>query len=126
MILMNELEHNKKNAVKFLQLIADRKIEEAYQLVDMSGKHHSPYYPAGFAALRNGMIENDKNIPEKKLTVHQVIAENDMVSVFVQLALQDYQVAVVYIFKFTNGKIIELWDCGMPIPEDIKNDDGIF
>lgn len=113
-------------AVQFLQLIVDRKIDEAFQLVDMDGKHHTPFYPAGFAALHNGMKANDTHIPEKKLTVHQVIAENDLVSVFVHLALKPYEMAVVYIFKFKNNKIVEMWDCGMPIPEDIKNTDGVF
>ncbi|MBW7955425.1 nuclear transport factor 2 family protein [Patescibacteria group bacterium] len=123
---MNNVENNKKIAVQFLEHIVNRKIDEAYQLVNMDGKHHSPFYPAGFSALQKGMKENDGNIPEKKLTVHQVIAEDNMVSVFVHLALKPYEMAVVYIFKFKDGKIDELWDCGMSIPEEIKNKDGIF
>lgn len=123
---MNNVEQNKKIAVQFLENIVNRKIDDAFKYVDMDGKHHSPLYPASFPALKKGMEENDGNIPEKRLTVYQVIAENDMVSVYVHLALQPYEMAVVYIFKFKDGKITELWDCGMPIPEDIPNKDGVF
>ena len=34
--------------------------------------------------------------------------------------------AVVHIFRFEGGRIAELWDLGMPIPEDSVNENGMF
>lgn len=50
---------HKQAAVQFLRLAVAGRIDEAYQrYVDMNGKHHNPYFSAGFPALKKGMIEN--------------------------------------------------------------------
>ena len=38
----------------------------------------------------------------------------------------DGGIAVVHIFRFASDKIVELWDVGMSIPENVVNEKGIF
>jgi hypothetical protein len=60
----------KAGAVDFLQLVVAGKIDEAYEIyVDMNGKHHNVYYAADFGALKQGMIENHFQFPNKQLKV---------------------------------------------------------
>lgn len=124
---METIENNKQAAVNFLELITARKIDEAFQkYVDLNGKHHNLYYPAGLPALYQGMKENDEMIPHKSLRVVHVLGDGDMVAVHFHLMLENYQMAVVHLFRFENHKIVEIWDVGMPISGESKNEDGPF
>jgi predicted SnoaL-like aldol condensation-catalyzing enzyme len=116
-------------AVQFLQLVTAGRIDEAYQkYVDMNGKHHNCYFPAGFPALKKAMIDNHKQFPAKKYTVKNVIGEGNMVAVHAHLALKqdDNGMVVVHICRFEGDKIVEFWDCGQAIPADMPNNDGAF
>ena len=120
---------NKDAAVQFLQLIVARKIDEAYQkYVDMSGKHHNAHFPAGFSALKHAMIEAHTQHPNTQLTIKHVLGDGDMVAVHSHAVMQPETpgVAVVHLFRFQDGKITEMWDCGQAIPEELPNADGIF
>ncbi|HEY9167327.1 MAG TPA: ester cyclase [Candidatus Kryptonia bacterium] len=127
--MSNDLANNKKAAVQFLELVTSGRIEEAYkQFVDFSGKHHNPFFAAGFSALRKAMIENHEKFPAKKYTVKNVIGDGDLVAVHAQLSLSgmDRGMIVVHMARFKGSKIIELWDCGQQLPEDSPNTDGAF
>jgi len=34
--------------------------------------------------------------------------------------------AAVHVFRFHSDKIVEMWDCGQPVPVDSPNKDGVF
>lgn len=120
-------ENNKQAATDFLQLVIAGKINEAYdKYVDMSGKHHNVFTPAGFAALRDGMKENENKFPNKHFKIHHVLGDGDLVATHSHLQLGDMDMSVVHLFRFTNGKIVELWDCGQQLPKEIINNDGAF
>ena len=71
----------KKAAVEFLQMVVAGDIEKAYEKhVDMTGKHHNSFCPAGFEGLKKGMIENDAQFTHKKITVKHVLGDGDLVS----------------------------------------------
>ncbi|MBS3138649.1 nuclear transport factor 2 family protein [Candidatus Woesearchaeota archaeon] len=114
---------NKDSAVDFLKLCVAGKVDEAYQkYVDMTGKHHNPFFPKGFQALKEAMKQN----PAKQLTVKHVLEDGDVVAVHSHVVVPERDVAVVHLFRFKNGKIIEMWDCGHEIPKDSPNKDGAF
>ena len=118
---------NKEIAVDFLQMVVAGKIDEAYdKYVDMKGKHHNLYFGAGFAALKAAMIENQSQSPDKTYLVRNAVAEGDTVAVHAHLVPSpgDKGMVVVHVMRFRGKKIVELWDCGQPIPADSPNTDG--
>jgi len=119
----------KRVSVDFLQLVVSGEIEQAYRkYADVNGKHHNPFYAAGFPALQKGMIENHLQFPDKKITVKHVIGEGDLVSVHSHVILRagDNEFATTHWFRFQGDKMVEMWDCGQPVPADSPNKDGMF
>jgi predicted SnoaL-like aldol condensation-catalyzing enzyme len=119
----------KQAALDFLELIAKGQIEEAYRrYAAPNGRHHNPYFRAGFAALQKGMQENHDQFPNMRLSVKNVIGEGDMVAVHSQVVQTPGEagLAAVHIFRFQGEKIIEFWDCGEPVPTNSPNEDGLF
>lgn len=125
----NNVESHKRIAVEFLQLAVAGRIEEAYQKhMDLQGKHHNPFFPAGFPALKKGMIENHVRFPNEQITVKNVLGDGDLVAVHSHVVLSPGEkgISVVHLLRFRGDKIVEMWDCGQPIPADSPNKDGIF
>lgn len=117
----------KDKAIKFLQLVVEGKIDEAYEkYVDMNGKHHNLYFPAGFPALKEAMKENHNLFPGKVFEIKNIVAQDDMTAIHSYIKAGDTQIAVVHLFRFKNGKIIEMWDVGQEIPKETINNDGAF
>ncbi len=125
----NNTQANKQAAVEFLRLGTEGHVDEAYQkYVDMQGKHHNPFFPAGFAALKKGMIDNHIQFPNKQLIVEHVLGDGDLVAIHSHVVLSPGEkgVATVHLLRFHENKIVELWDFGQPVPSDSPNQDGIF
>ena len=125
----NKAKSSKRAAVQFVQLIVAGRIEEAYlNYVDMLGKHHNPFFAAGFPALQKAMSENHAQFPSKQLFVKNVLGDGDLVAVHSHIVLHpgDPGIAVVHLFRFQEGKIVEMWDCAQPVPADSPNADGAF
>lgn len=125
----NKIRTNKQAAAEFLQLVVAGRIDEAYRAhVNMGGKHHNPFFAAGFPALLEAMKDDQSRSPDKKLTVKNILGDDDLVAVHSHLAFRpgDPGMATVHLFRFGQGKITEMWDCGMPIPPDSPNADGAF
>jgi predicted SnoaL-like aldol condensation-catalyzing enzyme len=120
---------HKESAVDFLQLVAAGSIDEAYDnYVNMHGKHHNVYFSAEFSSLKQGMIDSHAQFPNKRLMVKNVLGEGDLVAVHSSIVMKPGEpgMAVVHIFRFEDGKIIEMWDIGQAIPVDSPNRLGAF
>lgn len=74
------------------------------------------------------MIENHVQFPGKQLTVKNVIGDGDLVAVHSHIVLRpgDSGIAAFHPFRFHGDRIVEMWDCGQPVPEDSPNEDGAF
>jgi predicted SnoaL-like aldol condensation-catalyzing enzyme len=121
--------NNKEIAVQFLKLVIAGKIDEAYsQYIDANGKHHNTYFPKGFSVLKEGMKENHNQFPNKYFNVKNILGDGDLVATHSHLAFKEGEpgMIVVHLFRFKNGKIVEMWDCGQPIQADSPNKDGAF
>lgn len=119
----------KRAAVQFLELVVAARIEEAYQThVDMRGKHHNPFFTAGFPALKEGMLENQIQFPIKKLIIKKVLGDGDLVAVHSHIVPQQGETgfATVHLFRFQGDKIVEMWDIGQPVPANSPNNDSMF
>jgi predicted SnoaL-like aldol condensation-catalyzing enzyme len=119
----------KQAAVQFLQLVVAGRIDDAYRhYIDLQGKHHNPFFPAGFPALKKAMSENHGQFPNKRLSVRNVLGDGDLVAVHSHLVLGpgEAEMTVVHLFRFQGERIVEMWDCGQPVPADSPNVDGVF
>ena len=122
-------EAHRQAAVQFLQLVTAGRIDEAYQrYVDMNGKHHNCFFPAGLPALKKAMIDVHKQSPVKQYTVKNVVGEGNMVAVHAHLSMDinGNGMVVVHLLRFEGDRIVEFWDCGQSIPADMPNKDGAF
>ena len=121
--------NHKQVAQDFLRMVVAGDIAQAYRrYVDMQGKHHNFFFPAGFPALQKAMIENHAQFPNKRLAVKNVLEDGDLVAVHSRLILKEggEEMAVVHLFRFKGDRIVEMWDIGHSIPEDSPNADGAF
>jgi predicted SnoaL-like aldol condensation-catalyzing enzyme len=120
---------NKDNAISFLKLAASGKVREAYsKFVGAGFRHHNPFFEGSAESLLRAMEENAQQNPEKVLEVKRAIAEGDHVAVHTHVRQKpgDPGAAVVHIFRFEKGRIVELWDLGQPVPERSPNQHGMF
>lgn len=120
---------NKDIAIDFLNLIVAGAIDTAYEkYVVTNCIHHNVFFLAGINNLRQAMQANHAEHPDKKLVIQHVIADHDLVAVHSHLMFNDQEpgMIVIHLFRFAQGKIVELWDCGQKIPIDQPNTDGAF
>ncbi|WOV87047.1 nuclear transport factor 2 family protein [Sporosarcina oncorhynchi] len=123
------MESLKVKAVSYQQMIVAGKIDEAYEkYVSPDFRHHNPYFSGDGGSLKQAMKENDGMSPNKTFEVKQTIEEAGMVMVYSHIKQNpdDLGAAVVHIFRFSNGKIIEMWDVGQPVPAESPNENGMF
>jgi predicted SnoaL-like aldol condensation-catalyzing enzyme len=119
----------KDTAVDFLRLVVAGRIEEAYRKhVDMGGKHHNPYFAAGFPALQQAMLDNHAAFPDKRIAIERVIADGDLVATHSLVTLNpgDVNIVAVHILRFSGDRIVELWDVTQEVKADSPNADGVF
>lgn len=126
---INNTQACKQAAVQFLQLVVLGRIDEAYEkYVDMQGKHHNPFFPAGFPELRKAMIENRIQFPNKQLTIKNVLGDGALVAVHSHILPRpgDTGMSAMHLFRFQDNRIVEMWDCCQPAPANSPNKDGAF
>ena len=119
----------KDAAISFLRLAATGRARDAARQYLAAGfRHHNPYFAAGADPLMQGMDDNARDNPEKRLDVLRAIEEGDLVAVHsrVQHRRDDRGAAVIHLFRFAGDRIEELWDLGMMVPEESVNSDGMF
>ncbi|GGH86213.1 polyketide cyclase [Pullulanibacillus pueri] len=119
----------KEKAISFLQLVAKGKVREAYiRYVDDCFCHHNPFFKGDSQSLMLAMEEDAAQNPNKLLEVKQVVSEGDTVVVhsYMRQHQESLGVALVHIFRFHEGNIVELWDIGQPIPKQSPNENGPF
>jgi predicted SnoaL-like aldol condensation-catalyzing enzyme len=66
--------------------------------------------------------------PNKYFNVKNILADGDLVATHSHLAFKEGEpgMIVVHLFRFKDGKIVEMWDCGQPIQANSPNTDGAF
>ena len=118
----------KTAAERFLQQVCID-VDRAYaEYVGPNFRHHNVWFPGHADALKQGMADNLRQNPQKKLAIKQSIEEGDRVAVLshVTFGADDRGYALMHLFRFENGKIAELWDVAQEIPQDSPNANGAF
>lgn len=122
-------QRNSEIATEFLALAASGRVRDAFaRHVADSFTHHNAYFPGDRESLLNAMEQSSASEPNKDLTVKQVLESGDRVAVVSHLrrAQAGKEYAVVHIFRFEGGKIVEMWDISQEIPGDSPNALGMF
>ena len=120
---------NQDAAISFLKMASSGDVREAYSKFVGSGfRHHNPFFEGSAETLMRAMEQNARDNPGKTLEVKLVIEEGDFVAIHshVRLKPEDRGGAVVHLFRFEEGRIVELWDVGQGVPEDSPNQFGMF
>jgi predicted SnoaL-like aldol condensation-catalyzing enzyme len=120
---------NKDAAVSFLTMASRGDVREAYsKFVGADFKHHNPYFEGSADTLMTAMEENARDNPNKTLDMKLAIEEGDLVAVHSHVRLKPDRPggAVVHIFRFEEGRIVELWDVGQEVPEQSPNQYGML
>jgi len=128
-ICVMQTEENKKTAIDFLELVVGGKIDEAFEkYIDMSGKHHNAFTPAGMGALLEGMKGAEAQFPNQKFKIQHALANDNIVAIHSHLIMKEKELEMitVHVFKIEGGKIVEMWDCGQNIVGATTNSDGAF
>lgn len=109
---------NKDIAVSFLKLASRGKF---VKLIQGSLVSHSN-------TTTHLLKEHARQNPNKFFEMKREIAEGEFVVThsYVQQKPGELGAAVVHIFRFENGRIVELWDLGQPVPEKSPNQYGMF
>ncbi len=120
---------NKQNAVDFLQMIVARKIKEAYKKYTSPKMiHHCAWFPHDAESLMNGMIEAHTKNPNTTIDIKHTLEDGNLVAVHLHVKhnAQELGYAIVHLFRFDNGKIVEMWDVGQEVPKESPNKKGMF
>jgi len=116
-------------AVSFLTLAATGKVREAYsKYVSPNFRHHNAFFRGDRESLMLAMEESAAQNPDTKIETKLTLEDKELVATYsrVQHKPGDLGIAVVHIFRFENGKIVELWDLGQEIKPDSPNENGMF
>jgi predicted SnoaL-like aldol condensation-catalyzing enzyme len=121
--------NNKAIAQDYLVKIVAGQIDEAFaQHVGPDFKHHNPYSAGQAADLVAGMKEAHAQFPRKNFEIKRILEDGDLVAIHSRLQMEPNQpeMAVVHIMRFSNDRIVELWDIGQVAPEKNPNRNGLF
>lgn len=116
-------------AQHFLLLCARGDSRQAFSLyAGESFKHHNAWFKGDAETIMRAMEEDAKNNPGKIFEMLRALEDGDLVAVHSHFRQNpggpDY--AIMHIFRFEAEKIVELWDFGQAVPEDMVNENGMF
>lgn len=118
---------NKEKAISFLQLAGTGSVNEAYDsFVSDHFLHHNPYFKGDRESLKIAMEEAHKTSPNISVDIKKVFEDNESIITHSHIIKKDMEIAVVHIFKFENGKIVELWDLAQILDKNSTNENGVF
>jgi predicted SnoaL-like aldol condensation-catalyzing enzyme len=119
----------KEIAHHFLTLCAKGESRDAFQLyVANEFKHHNAFFKGDRESLMIAIEENAISNPNKIFEIQRILEDGNLVAVHskVQLEKEGLTLAVMHIMQFDSNKIVELWDFGQAVPEEMVNENGMF
>ncbi len=119
----------KASAMHFLTLAAFGNVDEAYEKYVSAGfVHHNPYFRGDRESLKAAMAGAARTSPNEAFDIKHALRDGDFVAVHSRIRKrgQKTDIAVVHLFRFDGGRIVELWDVGQPALVDSANENGMF
>ena len=120
----------KESAISFLKMASSGDVRAAYEkFIAPDFIHHNQYFQGDRESLMLAMEEAAQKSPNKAIDVRHVYEAGNKVITHSLITRQnpaEPAIAVVHIFRFKNGRVVELWDLGQPILKDSPNRNGPF
>src|SRR5262245_24623798 len=124
-----QMEENKRVVIDFYDKAINKKDFEAAK-VHFGGKYiqHNPNAADGPEGLKAFIEFLKAKFPNYQSTFKRVLADGDYVIVHVHNIPEPGHRgrALIDIFRLENGKVVEHWDVAQDIPENPKNNNGMF
>jgi predicted SnoaL-like aldol condensation-catalyzing enzyme len=123
------MESKKDIAVAFLTLASSGRVREAYEkYVHPRFRHHNPYFKGDRESLMRGMEDSMVMFPDKAFEVVRALEDDDLVAVHGRVRLKEGlpEYALIHIFRFYDGLIMEEWEASQEVPENSTNENGVF
>ena len=121
---------NNQSATAFLKMAESGDVRAAYdKFVAANFIHHNQYFKGDRQSLMIAMEEASRTSPNKSVDIRHTYEDGDTVITHSLVTRQDPAapgIAVVHIFRFENGRIVELWDLGQEIAKNSPNEHGLF
>ncbi len=91
-------------------------------------RQHNPTVADGKDAIIGALHQWLPTVPALHYDIVHLVSSGDLVAVHshVTTSPQDRGMAVVDIFRVENGKVVEHWDVGQPVPEKSANTNTMF
>jgi predicted SnoaL-like aldol condensation-catalyzing enzyme len=124
-------ETNKANTVAFhTKAIFKGDVDNAFRIyAGAPYRQRNPLIEDGMEGLRKFVVAMKANRPDAHGEIKRVIADGDYVVLHSQwrgLSESPRGEAVVDIYQWENGKVVEHWDVIQPIPETAANNNTMF
>lgn len=123
-------EKNKKLAIEFYELAFNqhKPTEAAKKYFGETYIQHNPQVPNGAPAFYEYFEGHFKKHPKAHVKIYRVIADGDLVALHLHSKIdeKDLGEAVVDIFRFENGKIVEHFDVVQPVVAKSVNGNTLF
>ncbi|MCS6765382.1 MAG: ester cyclase [Candidatus Protistobacter heckmanni] len=124
------VEANKKAVTAFYETGFNKKsFEEAEKYMGARYIQHNPEARDGKEGLKEFIEYMRKKTPEAHNTIKRIVAEGDLVAVFVHSVPKPGErgIAKMDIYRLEDdAKIVEHWDVVQKVPKHPKNDNGMF
>jgi predicted SnoaL-like aldol condensation-catalyzing enzyme len=122
-------EINKKNVVEFYNVYINQKdLEATSKYVGSRYIQHNPMGADNLEGIKNFIQFLREKMPDAHWEMKRVFADGDYVITHGHFVSKpgDRGMAVMDIFRLEDGKVVEHWDVGQPIPEKSMNANTMF
>jgi predicted SnoaL-like aldol condensation-catalyzing enzyme len=129
-------EANLKKALYCMEILEDRPDLEPSDRIDILRNEcygenfieHAPNIPDGRDALLSLFASRYKKYPELSMTIKRTASDGDLVwlHLHVKHTPESLGGAGIQIFRMKEGKIVEHWGVGQPVPKESKNNNTMF
>jgi predicted SnoaL-like aldol condensation-catalyzing enzyme len=122
-------EENKQTVLAFYQAAINEKDHDAAsKLLRHSYIQHNPRIADGLEGFREFVETLKADFPHLRADVKRIFAEGDYVIAHVHgvRVPGGPETAIVDIFRLEDGRIAEHWDVMQQIPEEARNQNGMF
>ena len=129
-------EANLKKALYCMEILENRPDLEPSDRIDILRNEcysenfieHSPNIPDGRDSLLSLFASRYKKYPELSMTIKRTASDGDLVwlHLHVKHTPESLGGAGIQIFRMKEGKIVEHWGVGQPVPKESKNNNTMF